>query len=170
MLGAGALTGTGRAQAQPSVQTQFVAKAGWLYGSAPAPAIGLDSVAAAGRQNSPTQYVVLHGYRVALRASGEVIVFRPAQATQNQHAYPGQDGGWPVQPLAYAQGRLLFLATSDGYLKPRKLRLVELDLAKNSCQQLSEARHIEAVRYSEDRMVVYYTKNGAATQWKRPPE
>lgn len=168
-----ALLGASRAQAQQPaqpVQTQFTLRPGWLYISRPAQALVLDTVAAPGRQNIPTSYATLDGYRLALQGSGEVFVVGPDNKTQRQHAYGGQDGGWPVQLLAYANGRVLFLATSDGYLTARKLTLVELNLATNSCQELGRGKQIADVRYAPDLNAVYFTHDGQARTWRRPAQ
>ncbi|UOQ71091.1 hypothetical protein [Hymenobacter cellulosilyticus] len=71
------LLSAGRARAQVPVQTQFALQRGWLYFSPPAQRLVLDTVAAPGRQNIPTTYTTLDGYRLALQGSGRFLWWGP---------------------------------------------------------------------------------------------
>ncbi|TGE12065.1 hypothetical protein [Hymenobacter elongatus] len=156
--------------AQPPVQTRFTIRQGWLRVKISPYTIVLDSAAAPNRQNIPTDYTILDGYRLALTGAGEIFVYPPGQQLPAKSGYAGKDGGPPVQLLAYSDKHLLFLAVSDGYVKPRRYKLVELNLTANTFQQLAKAKQLDSVRYSADLSQVSYRKDGFPAVWRRKPE
>lgn len=109
------------ASAQTLIQTKFEIKRGWIYLSNLESGLSFDSIVDSSRQNIPTDYIQLEGYKVVLYGAGALYVFRPGQKTTSKADYPDpKRGGWPAELIAYADNKLLFLSITDGYIRPRR--------------------------------------------------
>lgn len=157
-----------QARAQSQIQTKFSLKRGWLYIDNVAKALAFDTIANLEKQNIPTDYVDVDKYRVVVYGAGALYVYEERVNTTKKPVYPDpKRGGWPAQLIAYSHNKLLFKSITDGYIRPRIILLVEVDLKERTYRIIDKGREIEAVHYANDLSRVSYTRNGVEKEWIR---
>jgi hypothetical protein len=165
LLLGGLLAGGAAHAQQPAPVPNFALHPGRIRVAAPG-GVQFDTLAPAAPHDLPAQWARLDGTQLVFDNAGGIARVGPGGRLTTV-CNRERAGGWPVQPLLYAGPHLLFLTTTDGYLTPRRYRLVELNLATGAAQVLTTARQIETVRYAPDLSRVYYRQDGAAREWAR---
>jgi hypothetical protein len=154
--------------AQTQIQTEFPLKRGWLYIDNAAKALAFDTIANLEHQNMPTGYVDVDEYRVVIYGAGALYVYKEGVNTAKKPVYPDpKRGGWPAELLAYSRNKLLIKSTTDGYIRPRIILLVEVDLKERTYRVIDKGKEIQSIHYSDDLRRISYSINGVKKAWFR---